>query len=331
VVWEWCFLFSGKKEIGKMDSVIQFEGTIYEDGYGLLAQKVMRDKTLPKQSKLIYAYMCSFASVGKNGERTAFPSVSLQCAELGMSEDTYYKWRKFLIEKGYIKIKRQRQEHAKFDNNIYSIIAVPVEVKTDETVEAEGNEPHPKKSGTAKKPYPKKPCTVNPSTEKSGTNSISSNSTSFNKEEEEEEEEKEVHSELIQFLVAKQFSVENAKEFEKHLLDKGLVDYTNDEIIIAYKRAWKDFKKNVEVGNLNALAVYKLGVILDSKKAELDKVVELKEKKKTNKKPVRTEMLPDWFEENEEKKSEPVKKEKSKEEIKAEQENIDEMLKKLRS
>ena len=46
-----------------MNSVIQFEGTIYENGYGLLAQKVMRDKDLPKQSKLIYAYMCSFAGV----------------------------------------------------------------------------------------------------------------------------------------------------------------------------------------------------------------------------------------------------------------------------
>lgn len=166
-----------------MDSVIQFEGTIYEDGYGLLAQKVMRDKSLPKQSKLIYAYMCSFAGVSKNGERTAFPSVSLQCAELGMSEDTYYKWRKPLIDKGYIKIKKQRKEGAKFDNNLYSIIAVPVEIKTTESVDMKEDQPTPKKSGMV--PYPKKSGTVNPSTENQGTNSNSSNSNNLKEEEEE--------------------------------------------------------------------------------------------------------------------------------------------------
>ena len=51
--------------------------------------------------------------LGKHGERTAFPSVELQCAELGMSEETYYKWRKPLIDKGYIKITKQRKERIK--------------------------------------------------------------------------------------------------------------------------------------------------------------------------------------------------------------------------
>lgn len=163
-----------------MDSVIQFEGTIYEDGYGLLAQKVMRDRELPKQSKLIYAYMCSFAGVSKNGERTAFPSVSLQCAELGMSEDTYYKWRKPLVEEGYIKITKQRGDRAKFDNNIYSIVAVPTE-----TPKEEKKQPYPKNKGAVNSPYPKKPSTDKPSTEEpstdnSGTNSNSINSNSIN-------------------------------------------------------------------------------------------------------------------------------------------------------
>lgn len=148
-----------------MDSVIQFRGTIYENGYGLIASKVMRDKTLPKQSRLIYAYMCSFASMNENGDRVAFPSVSLQCEELGMSEDTYYKWRKVLEERGLITIEK-RKEKGKFERNLYFIEAVPVPKDTNK-------EPHPKKSGTdePKKPYPKKS-----GTEKSGTNNISSNS-----------------------------------------------------------------------------------------------------------------------------------------------------------
>lgn len=154
--------FSCPKGDIKMDSVIQFRGTIYENGYGLLAQKVMRDKTLPKQSKLIYAYMCSFASINtENGERTAFPSVSLQCSELGMNQDTYYKWRKPLVDKGLITIEKRKTD-GRFDRNIYYIEAVPVPQDTN-------SEPHPKNSGMEKT-----------STEKTGTIINSSNSNSFN-------------------------------------------------------------------------------------------------------------------------------------------------------
>ena len=65
------------------DIVIQFRGTIYENGYGQIAQKVMRDKSLHAMSKAIYAYLVSFAGQ----TRTAFPSVELMLDELGMSEE----------------------------------------------------------------------------------------------------------------------------------------------------------------------------------------------------------------------------------------------------
>lgn len=176
-----------------MDSVIQFEGTIYEDGYGLLAQKVMRDKNLPRQSKLIYAYMCAFAGVNKDGERTAFPSVELQCNELDMTENTYYKWRKPLIDYGYIKINKQRDENSKFERNIYSIVAVPkervIEINDNSNLEKEEEKPYPKNYGMDEKPYPKNygavekalnqpfdpyrnsSCTVKPCMVNEGTNS----------------------------------------------------------------------------------------------------------------------------------------------------------------
>ena len=144
-----------------MDSVIQFRGTVYENGYGLIASKVMRDKSIPKQSRLIYAYMCSFAGIDKEGNRVAFPSVSLQCEELGMTEDTYYKWRKVLVDRGLITIEK-RKDKGKFERNLYFIEAVPVPKDTN-------SEPYPKKSGTDKS-----------SKEKQGTNSNSSNSNSFN-------------------------------------------------------------------------------------------------------------------------------------------------------
>jgi hypothetical protein len=145
-----------------MDSVIQFRGTIYENGYGLIASKVMRDKSIPKQSRLIYAYMCSFASIDKDGNRVAFPSVSLQCEELDMSEDTYYKWRKVLEQRGLITIEK-RKENGKFERNLYFIEAVPVPKDTS-------SEPYPKNSGTE-----------DSGTEKQGAIINSSNSISFNK------------------------------------------------------------------------------------------------------------------------------------------------------
>lgn len=163
-----------------MESVIQFEGTIYENGYGLIAQKVMRDKTLSKQAKVIYSYMCSFAGVGKDGERSAFPSVSLQCHELGMSEKTYYRWREQLVSKGYIKIKKNRQDGAKFANNIYSIVAVPVA-----TIENGEKKPYGKNDSTVE-PYGKNACTEKACTENDGTIINSSISNIFKKEEEED-------------------------------------------------------------------------------------------------------------------------------------------------
>jgi hypothetical protein len=161
-----------------MDSVIQFRGTIYENGYGLIARKVMRDKRLPKQSKLIYAYMCSYAGTDENGNRSAFPSVSLQCDELGMNQDTYYRWRKYLVDYGYITIEKQRNEQSRFDRNLYIIEAIPVE-KIEET------EPIPKNSGMD--PHPKNSGMVKRSTIKKGTINNSSISNSFKNLEEEEE------------------------------------------------------------------------------------------------------------------------------------------------
>lgn len=162
------------------DKVFQLIGTIYEDGYGLLAQKVMRDKDLSSKAKLIYAYLCSFAGMNSTGERTAFPSVKLICNELGIkSDDTFYKHRKQLIEKGYITIEKQRKQ-GNFYNNIYYINAVPSIAKKEKE---EKIIPYPNKSGMP--PYPNKSSTVKSSTVKSGTNNNNLLKNNSFKEEEE--------------------------------------------------------------------------------------------------------------------------------------------------
>ena len=246
-----------------MNSVIQFRGTIYENGYGLIASKVMRDKRLPKQSKLIYAYMCSFAGVDKDGNRSAFPSVSLQCDELGMNETTYYKWRKYLVQFGYITIEKQKDEKGLFDRNLYIIEAVPVEKTADE----EKNDPYPKNSRME-----------NECMEKRGTISNSLNSNSFNKEEEEEEE---------------SITLDNVISFINEQITKR--EITNQKTILAIREVAAQCKA-IGTSDRKAMQNYCIKVIEE-------KMTKIGQKQGTNKrtgKAIRTEMAPDWLNKNEE-------------------------------
>lgn len=103
------------------DKLIQFKGTIYENGYGLIAKKVMKDSNLSLSAKAIYSYLCAYAG----NESSAFPSVKLINHELGISKDTFYKYMKELTDKAYIVVSQKRAEKGKFSHNIYSIEAVP--------------------------------------------------------------------------------------------------------------------------------------------------------------------------------------------------------------
>lgn len=103
------------------DKLIQFKGTIYENGYGLIAKKVMKDNNLSLSAKAIYSYLCSYAG----NETSAFPSVKLIKYELGISKDTFYKYMKELTDKAYIVITQKRVEKGKFGHNVYSIEAIP--------------------------------------------------------------------------------------------------------------------------------------------------------------------------------------------------------------
>lgn len=104
------------------NNLVRYEqNTIYEQGYGIIAKKVMRDRNLPTTAKAIYAYICSFAGAGE----TAFPSISLMAYELNISKDTLYKHIKKLKEAGYIEVKQNRTKENRFANNIYIIKSTP--------------------------------------------------------------------------------------------------------------------------------------------------------------------------------------------------------------
>lgn len=100
------------------ENLLKISG-VMEMGYGIIPKKVMRDKRLTVEAKAIYAYIASFAGAGN----TAFPSVSLICDEIGMSNDRFYRHRKQLIELGYISVEQIRGGQGKTGHNIYTLIA----------------------------------------------------------------------------------------------------------------------------------------------------------------------------------------------------------------
>ena len=96
----------------KNDELIEIETDF---GFGILPREIMRS-SLSTTAKAIYAYLASFAG----NTRKAFPSVRLICNELGMSENTFYKYLKELKDLGVVEIIKER-EQGKFTKNIYKL------------------------------------------------------------------------------------------------------------------------------------------------------------------------------------------------------------------
>lgn len=93
---------------------------IFAQGYGLIPKLIMRDKDLTPEAKAIYCYLASFTGAG----RTAYPSVSLMASELNMGVDRFYRHRKQLVEKDYIRISRHKNE-GEWSNNVYTLTSKP--------------------------------------------------------------------------------------------------------------------------------------------------------------------------------------------------------------
>lgn len=133
---------------------------IFSDGYGFVPKMLMRDKRLTIEAKAIYSYLSSFAGAGM----TAFPSVELMIAELGISKDRFYKHRKLLIDLGYVGIEQSKGEGSTFAKNTYVINSIL---------------PCPDFKDT-ENPTTENPDTENPDTGNKDTNNNSLNNNSSN-------------------------------------------------------------------------------------------------------------------------------------------------------
>ena len=86
-------------------------------GYGVVFQDIMRNPDLPPYSKLLYAYLSSFA--GKKG--ICYPSKKCISHDLKITEGTVHKYIQPLVDQGFLRIERKK-EHGLLTNNIYHII-----------------------------------------------------------------------------------------------------------------------------------------------------------------------------------------------------------------
>ncbi len=89
---------------------------ILEKGYGISPKLTMTDTSLSIEAKAIYAYLSSFCGNGTS----AFPSIDIITHHLNISKNRFYKYRKELIDKGYIKVIRRR-EGKKAISNMYQL------------------------------------------------------------------------------------------------------------------------------------------------------------------------------------------------------------------
>lgn len=98
-----------------MEEYLRLDG-IFEQGYGFIAKKVMKDQTLLLASKGLYAYLCSYSGKGND----VFPSRKTICNDLQINNNTLSKYLNQLVKLGYIEIASVRDK-GKFCKNIYKI------------------------------------------------------------------------------------------------------------------------------------------------------------------------------------------------------------------
>lgn len=93
-------------------------------GYGLVFKRVMKDTNLNIEAKALYSYLSAYAGA----DESAFPSVKLICHELNISEKRLQKYRKQLVDYGYLKIERTKSNNI-YGKNLYTINHEPRPVR----------------------------------------------------------------------------------------------------------------------------------------------------------------------------------------------------------
>lgn len=256
-----------------------FTGTVLEDGYGYIPRSIMRDKTLHRNSRAIYAYFMSFA--GSN--MTAFPSVKTICSELGFgNEGTYYKYLNELKDRGLLSSKLIKSDKGKFDKNMFTITLHKSQIEivkqynakiSKERMEQRGKNPYCK--NRSMEPNFTFRSTENPSTENSSTNINNTNINSTNILEEKETLNNKVVQTYHDCISSDITIYENKQLYE--LQKKFGIDFLTKAIVLATIKNAKNlgyiitilndwYSKRIET--IDELNIYLESWVLKNKKAK---------------------------------------------------------------
>lgn len=104
-------------------------------GYGQVAQYAMRDPDLPLTAKAIYAFMCSLCGGGSN----PLFSRDFIVAKLKIGKEAYYKYRKLLVDQGYISVEQQKDEKGYFYRTDFIIEDKPKKFAADERFDSDAS------------------------------------------------------------------------------------------------------------------------------------------------------------------------------------------------
>lgn len=102
-------------------------------GYGQLAQYAMRDTDLPLTAKAIYAFLCSLAGSGT----TTYPSRDTIVSRLKIGKNIYYKYRKMLVDQGYLTIEQHKNEAGYFYRTDFIIEDKPPKFVADKRFDSD--------------------------------------------------------------------------------------------------------------------------------------------------------------------------------------------------
>ena len=196
-----------------MEEKLELQG-IYSNGYGTVAKKVMRDKTVSLAAKGIYSYLCSFCG----GGTTCFPSRETICNDLGINKDTFTKHIKQLVDKNYITIQHKKiNNNNKFCTNIYVVNLIV-----------------------------KEPCPNFSDTEFSDTKNSDTNNNNINKKEKEEEFSKIIDFYNQNITLITPFVAEDIEKYLDQEINGNLIIAAMEEAVSRNKRHWNYTKSILE-------------------------------------------------------------------------------------
>lgn len=86
--------------------------------HSIIPKKIMNDKNIPIEAKVIYGYMCIYRN--KESNDIVYPNISQLRSHLAIGENRLNKGIRTLIEEGYIR-KEQYKNKQKFSSNVYKL------------------------------------------------------------------------------------------------------------------------------------------------------------------------------------------------------------------